>query len=86
MGGVPAGRIQSLFELVAALPVQDRIDNCDFLLATISVPREVRLGVAAIAAGWGQARLRLAEWRRMTRNQGGDLSFKLRSHSSGAQD
>ena len=92
---VPAGRIQSLFDLqlgmVAALPVQDRMDYCavpahDDLrecrakdtLARCGGCGRMRPGALQISAERHQLlALRLTERRRTTRNQGRDLSFKL---------
>ena len=92
---VAAGRIQSLFHLqlgmVAALPVQDRVDNCavpahDDLresrakdtLARRGGCRGMRPGALQISSECHQLpTLRPAERQRTTRNQGGDLSFDL---------
>jgi len=92
---VPAGRIQALFDLqlgmVAALPVQDRMDDCavpahDDLrecrakdtLARCGGCSGMQPGALQISTERHQLlALGLTERRRTARNQGGDLSFKL---------
>ena len=90
---VPAGRIQALLDMqlgmIAALPVQDRVDDCTVpahddlrecrakdTLARSGGCSGMQPGALQISTERHQLlALRLAERRRTMRNQGGDLSF-----------